>query len=300
MTPCCGRRGAGIESDFDCQIAFYEPGETVTLFPVNVDQSSQVSGQQLPSGSGTTGGRFGFGGFSFPASDRSPGAWLGGFVANPAGSLAQAIAIDFVFPAGCFTYNKDNGNYGYSTVGLTCEVAPCDDSGAQIGGYAQLFYIERSYNSQSPVRDSVKADVAPGRYLVRFRREDAELAGQDGSNAVVWAGLRSFLKGANSFPDVSTIAIRIKASQSTQGAYKFGVLGTRKMPVWNGAAFVTQATRNNGWAFLDAVVNSQYGSGMSIAKGRTGTLSGASAPKRVLRSNRPQTSFRRPGCLYCP
>ncbi|MEN3285705.1 MAG: hypothetical protein V7634_5, partial [Bradyrhizobium sp.] len=188
------------------------------------------------------------------------------FVANPAGSLAQSIAIDFVFPAGCFTYNKDNGNYGYSTVGLTCEYALCDDTGAQIGAYAQLFYIERSYNSQSPVRDSVKADVAPGRYLVRFRREDAELAGQAGSNAVIWAGLRSFLKGANSFPDVSTIAIRIKASQSTQGAYKFGVLGTRKLPVWNGAAFVTQATRNNGWAFLDAVVNSQYGSGMSIAK----------------------------------
>jgi hypothetical protein len=258
--------GAGVEPGFDCQIAFYEPGQTVTLFPVNVDQSSEVSGQQLPSGGGTTGGRYDFGGFSFPASDRSPGAWLGGFVANPAGSLAQSIAIDFVFPAGCFTYNKDNGNYGYSTVGLTCEVAPCDDTGVQTGAYAQLFYIERSYNSQSPVRDSVKADVAPSRYLVRFRREDGELAGQAGSNAVIWAGLRSFLKGANSFADVSTVAIRIKASQSTQGASKFGVLATRKLPVWNGAAFVTQATRNNGWAFLDAVVNSQYGSGLSIAK----------------------------------
>jgi hypothetical protein len=259
-------QAGGITPGFACDIALYEPGQTVTLFPVNVEQSSQVSEQQLPSGSGTSGGGFGFDGHPFSISARSPGAWLGGFVANPAGSLAQSIAIDFVFPAGCFTYNKDNGNYGYSTVGLTCEYALCDDTGAQIGAYAQLFYIERSYNSQSPVRDSVKADVAPGRYLVRFRREDAELAGQAGSNAVIWAGLRSFLKGANSFPDVSTIAIRIKASQSTQGAYKFGVLGTRKLPVWNGAAFVTQATRNNGWAFLDAVVNSQYGSGMSIAK----------------------------------
>jgi len=153
----------GIEPGFDCQIAFYEPGQTVALFPVNVDQSSEVTGQQLPSGSGTSGGSFGRGDGPFGESDRSPGAWLGGFVANPAGTLAKSIAIDFVFPAGCFTYNKDNGNYGYSTVGMTCEYAPCDDAGAQTGDYAQLFYIERSYNSQSPVRDSVKVDVAPGR-----------------------------------------------------------------------------------------------------------------------------------------
>jgi hypothetical protein len=264
---------SGVSASFPgVQVAFYEPGQTITLFPVNVDQSSEVSGQQLPSGAGTSGGRFGPEGLLgfvnqiFPAMGRSPGAWLGGFVANPAGTLAQAIAIDFVFPAGCFTYNKDNGNYGYSTVGMTCEVAPCDDAGAQTGDYAQLFYIERSYNSQSPVRDSVKVDVAPGRYLVRFRREDAELAGQDGSNAVVWAGLRSFLKGDNSFPDVSTVALRILASQATQGSWKFAVLGTRKLPVWNGSGFVTQATRNNGWAFLDGVVNDQYGSQLSIAK----------------------------------
>jgi hypothetical protein len=41
---------------------------------------------------------------------------------------------------------------------------------------------------------------------------------------------------------------------------------TRKLPVWNGEAFVTQATRNPGWAFLDAVVSEQYGSGLPISK----------------------------------
>jgi hypothetical protein len=260
-------QAAGITPGYACDIALYEPGAAVTLFPVNVDQSAEVSGQQLPSGFGTSGGLFNaigevFGG----SSDRAPGGWLGGFVANPAGTLAQSIAIDFVFPAGCFTYNQDNGEVGYSTVGLTCEYAPCDDAGVQTGAYAQLFFIERSYAAQSPVRDSVKADVTPGRYIVRFRREDAELAGQDGSNAVIWAGLRTFLQGNNSFPDVSTIAIRIKATQSTQGSYKLAVLGTRKLPVWNGTAFATQATRSNGWAFLDAAVNAQYGSGLPISK----------------------------------
>jgi len=62
------------------------------------------------------------------------------------------------------------------------------------------------------------------------------------------------------------VAIRLLASQSTQGSHKFGVLGTRKLPVWNGEAFVTQPTRNPGWAFLDAVVSEQYGSGLPISK----------------------------------
>jgi Putative phage tail protein len=123
-----------------------------------------------------------------------------------------------------------------------------------------------SYGSASPIRDSRKVDVAPGRYAVRFRRDDAAFTTDQGTNAVLWAGLRAFLKGNNAFADVSTVAIRLLASQSTQGSYKFGVLATRKLPVWNASAFVTQATRNPGWAFLDAVVNAQYGSGLPISK----------------------------------
>ncbi|WP_375782940.1 host specificity factor TipJ family phage tail protein [Bradyrhizobium sp. Pha-3] len=257
----------GIAAAFtNAQIAFYEPGSPVTLFPTNVDQSAEVSGQQLPSGTGTSGGQYDANGLPFGASARSPGAWIGPFAANPAGTLAQSLAVDFVFAAGCYTVNSKNGSIGYSNVGLTAEYATCDNAGAQTGPFNPLFSIVRQYGSQAPVRDSVKVDVAPGRYLVRFRREDAELSGTAGSNSVLWAGLRSFLKGNNSFADVSTIAIRLKASQSTQGAYKFGVLGTRKVPVWNGAAFVTQATRNPAWAFLDAVTSGQYGSGLSIAK----------------------------------
>ncbi|MCA1400204.1 hypothetical protein ACVSQB_40135 [Bradyrhizobium elkanii] len=161
----------------------------MTLFPTNVDQSAEVSGQQLPSGTGTSGGQFDANG-------------------NPAGTLAQSLALDFVFAAGCYTVNGKDGSIGFSNVGLTAEYATCDNAGAQTGPFTTLFSIVRQYASQAPVRDSVKVDVAPGRYLVRFRREDAELAGTGGSNSVLSAGLRSFLQGNNSFADVSTIAIR--------------------------------------------------------------------------------------------
>jgi sulfur carrier protein ThiS len=256
----------GISASFaSAQVAFYEPGETVTLFPVRVDSSDEVTGQQLPDGSGTLGGQY------ESATATSPGAPVGGFIANPSGTFTQAIAIDYVLPGGCFTVNTDSNdpnanNIGFATIGLHAEICPVNDAGAPTGSYATLFQIQRSYASTSPIRDSVKTDVGAGRYLVRLSRLDAALPSQQGSNSIVWAGLRSFLQGANSFPDVSTVAIRILATQSTQGSYKFGVLGTRKLPVWNGSAFVTQATRNNGWAFLDAANNAQYGSGLPISK----------------------------------
>jgi hypothetical protein len=257
----------GLAPGFEgVEIALYEPGEQVTLFPSNVSQSSEVNGQQLPSGGGTSGGRFDDNGNVFGPVNQSPGAWLGGFTVNPAGTEAYAIAIDWVFPSGCCTINQQNGQIGYSIVTLTAEYAPCDDAGVQTGPYVNLFTVSRKYAAQAPVRDSGYVPVAPGRYLVRFRREDSELSGKNGSNMLLWATLRAYLVGDNSFPDVSTCAIRIKGTQTTQGGLKLGVLGTRMLPVWNGAAFVTQPTRNPLWAKLDAAVNSQYGSGLPISK----------------------------------
>ncbi|WP_027578491.1 host specificity factor TipJ family phage tail protein [Bradyrhizobium sp. Ai1a-2] len=253
----------GISASYPgAQVAFYEPGQQVTLFPTNVAASDEVTGQQLPDGSGTTGG------FFVPATGTSPGAWIGPFAANPPGTQAQSLAVDFVMPAGCATFNQTNngGRVGYGTVPLTAEYCQIDDAGTQISSFVPLFSAILSYGSTSPIRDSRKVDVAPGRYAVRFRRNDAAFDSSLGSNQVVWAGLRAFLKGDNSFPDVSTVAIRLLASQSTQGSFKFGVLGTRKLPVWNGSSFVTQATRNPGWVFLDAVTNAQYGSGLPISK----------------------------------
>jgi hypothetical protein len=255
----------GISATFaGAQLVLYEPGETITLFPVNVEASAEVTGQQLPDGTGVINFPFGP-----PA---TPGPAIGPFAANPAGTLAQSLAIDFVFPGGCFAVDHDSGNVVGMSVRLTAEYAPINDAGAVIDPFSVLFDIQRGYASQSPIRDSVKVDVAPGRYAVRLMRwgkalqitsDKNQVSGQD---TMLWAGLRAFLKGANSFPDVSTIAIRMLASQSTQGAHKFGVLATRELPVWDGVAFVTQATRNPGWAFLDAVVNGQYGSGLPISK----------------------------------
>ncbi|WBU27597.1 host specificity factor TipJ family phage tail protein [Rhodopseudomonas palustris] len=253
--------GGGLVDSFaGTEIAFYEPGQTVTLFPKNVHSSSEVTGQQLPDGSGTKGGSY------VDATGTTPGAWVGGYVANPSGTQAMALAIDYVLPAGCFTVNSEDGGIGTAAVSLTAEYAAVNEAGAQISGFIPLAFVEKSFATQSPIRDTVKVTVGPGRYMVRLRRNDAALSGTSGSNSVLWAGLRAFMVGDSSFADVSTVAIRIPANKTTQGSYRFGVLATRKLPVWAGSAFATQPTRNPFWAQLDMAVNATYGAELAESK----------------------------------
>ena len=224
------------------QIAFYEPNQPVTLFPVNVTQSDEVNGQQLPH-------------------DYS---WVGPFVANAPATEAYQLAVDYLFPAGCYTTNDDGETTAFS-VTVVAERQAVDDAGAPIGSWVELGAVTRSYASRSPIRETLLVGCPEGRYQVRFRRTSDVPADNKGAAEVVWAGLRAYLRGENTFP-VSTIAIRIKATETTQGSFKFGVTGTRKLPVWDGSTFVLQATRNPAWALLDMATNVQYGAEVQSAK----------------------------------
>lgn len=230
------------------RVEFYEPNAPVTLFPVNVTQSDEVNGQQLPH-------------------DYS---WVGPYVANAPETKAYQLAVDYVFPAGCYTTNDDGETTAFS-VTVVAERQAVNDAGAPIGDWTELGAVTRAYASRSPIRETMLVGVPEGRYQVRFRRTSDVPADNKGAAEVVWAGLRAYLRGDNTFP-VSTIAIRIKATETTQGSYKFGVIGTRKLPVWNGSTFVLQATRNPAWALLDMATNPQYGAEVQSAKVDFNTL----------------------------
>ena len=162
--------GSGVHSDFDAQVAFYDPGQTVTLFPVNVTTAVEVSGQSLPAGTGRN-----------PVNDMpppTPGEWVGGFIASAPGTLADALALDFAFPAGCFVVNRDGVYFG-RPVRLEAEYRAVDDAGAPIGPWSTLFVAEPTFNTRKPVKFYQKVSVAPGRYEVRGRRYGAEAADFD-------------------------------------------------------------------------------------------------------------------------
>ena len=225
---------SGFNPDFDCVMAFYDPGQTVTLFPANVTTAVEVSGQQLPPGSGSN-----------PVNDLpppTPGPWIGGFIANGPGTIADTLALDFAFPAGCFVVNRD-GDYFGRPVRVEAEYRAVNDAGAPIGDWSQLFFTVPAYNTRKPQKFSQKVAVPPGRYEVRARRYGAEAAdfdakinGASGSDGLIWLQLRAYLQGNSTFAKESTIAIRIRATQISQGsARKFSVISTRILPVWDGS-----------------------------------------------------------------
>lgn len=247
----------GVSAAFSsATVEFYEPGDQVTLFPINVSQSDEVSGQQLPHGTGITG-----------AHGTTPGDWLGPFVASPAGETSYQLAVDYAFPSGCFQVD-DQGNTTPLSVSLRIERQAVNDAGSPTGDWEIAYEGTKTFSSRSPIRDSILFGVPEGRYQIRFRRNDGVPADNKGASEVIWASLRAYLRGDNTFPDVSTIAIRIKATETTQGSYKFGCIATRKLLVWNAdtSAFVLQATRSPMWAALDIASNSQYGAGIASSK----------------------------------
>ena len=108
----------GVNGAFDAQVAFYDPGQTVTLFPVNVTTAIEVNGQQLPPGAEPV-----------INVNPQPGAWVGGFVASAPGTQADHLALDLAFPAGCFLVDAQ-GNYGARNVRLEAQYREVDDAGA--------------------------------------------------------------------------------------------------------------------------------------------------------------------------
>jgi acetyltransferase-like isoleucine patch superfamily enzyme len=221
----------------------YEPGENVDLFPINVVQAVEVSGQELPGG--------------------SPGVFVGGFIANNSGTEVDNLAIDLVFPAGCFKINTDNGETESTTVAIEVQARKVDDAGAPLESFTQIYSHTFIYATRNPIRFTAKVAVDPGRYEVRVRRTNVSVDPNTGQDQLVWAGLRGFVIGDTSFADVSVLAIRIKATEqlSQSAANRFGVLKTRILPVWNADDEIWEEmpTRNPIWAAYDIATNDRYG-----------------------------------------
>jgi len=237
----------GYNSSFPgIKIEIVNPGEKVNLFPVNVVTASEVSGIDL-------------------STTFSPG-----FTANAAGTEAKELLLDFVFPSGCFFSWK--GETRTWTVGVEVQARPVNAAGAPTGPWNTIWTKDYSFNKQSQIRMTERIEVANGRYEIRVRRtnlpiseleQDSRLGGAD---QLVWSALRAHIDGPNTFPRVTCIAIRAKANEALQGIMngQVGVISTRKIPVWNGTAFVEQASRSIAWAALDIWRNSDYGAGLSL------------------------------------
>jgi len=224
------------------------PGGLVKLFPDNVATSTAVQGIELK------------------GPNEGGHAEIGPFVANPAGTLTNRIAVDIILPMGLF-YANDKGGLNSITVAWRVQAQKIDDQGNALGVPFTLGTETYSAATNTPQMRTYRYDVPQGRYRVSVIRTSNKDTSNRAGNTLQWGGLRAYLPPQQSYGDVTLLAVIMRATNNLNQttARRINVIATRKLRTWNPvdgwSAHVT-ATRNPAWALADVCTNKQYGRGL--------------------------------------
>ena len=228
------------------EMQFVEPGEQVTLYPVNVVTADELSGAELQQ------------------------TYTPGYIVNAAGTRAKELIFDLVWPGGAYVTFKDRTLA--ATTHVEIQVRQVDDAGAPITGWTTIVSDPYVQAKQSQIRMTVRRLVEPARYEVRGRRvnpsiNDSGIEKIGGTDDVTWTAARAHIEGPQAFPRVTTLAVKGVASKQLSGVSggQLRVIGTRILPVWRDGQFVEEPTRSIAWAALDWWRNGDYAAGLSIS-----------------------------------
>lgn len=241
---------SGYHAPFSgAEVEFIQPGAVSNLVPSDVTSSSAVSGISLPQ-----------------VGDAS--AWSGPFVVSPPGVNVNFIQLDVSLPSGSYgTASNSKGTFDVATeTGYEFQMAPVDFAGNPTGPWQTIIAAERYMMSKRPLSFTERVNVALGRYAVRGRNTKARFNSSSDTrmNAVQWDGLRGWRPDVRTRPGISEVALKVVSNESL-GITTFQdvmIEATRLIPVWNGVAWVEQATRKSVWAFADVMRNGVYGGGI--------------------------------------
>ena len=189
------------------------------------------------------------------------GSPVGAFSVCKAGSQVSQIHIDIVCQRGIGTA-EDDGSISGRDVDFAINIRPINDFDQATGYWDALAYEQISASTATPVQRSYTYNVPPGRYQVQAVRASEYSDNSRHLNDLTWAGLRATITqpGIND-PQATYMAIKIRASKQLSGTSqrKIAVLWQRHLPVWDGSAWIVQATRNPAWALYDICSNPGYG-----------------------------------------
>lgn len=236
----------GISSAFPgVDIEWVEPGAASNLVPRNIITSSEVSGITLPA---------------------DTQAFIGPFVVSAPAVHVSSIMLDFSFESGAYTQDSQGRLGNYSTH-LYAEFQSLDDAGAVIGSWQPFLNETFTFASSSPQHITRRADLSPGRYQVRFRRE-TPLPGNS-SGKVSWDQLRASLPDTVVRPGLTELAMRIRSgsglSQTSFSSVQVKV--SKRVREWTGSAWTAPlASSNPAWHFADLLTNSDYGAGLADSR----------------------------------
>jgi hypothetical protein len=206
-----------ITSQNDVQIQLVAPGESVTLFPDNVESNPNVSGIRL-----------------YATNEDDYTGWMGPYTASPPGTSSDKYQIDFIFPQGVGRYD-DKAKIRSVTIVVGIEYQEIDDYGNALGVWLQT-YFQISMNTLTPQRRSMFVYPNKGRYQFRFvnTSETSTDKNKPWQDEVRVDGLRCYLPGTLKYTQ-SCIAVKIKATNnlSSNAQQQFRTVQTRILPIWD-------------------------------------------------------------------
>lgn len=178
-------------------------------------------------------------------------SYVGPYVVGPTDTETLSMAWDFAAPKGIWR-NIGTGAIYEWTIGVAIEIQPIDDDGDPTNDWHLVESLVYSAATTTPQRYTKKKIVTGGtRYQTRVRRTDVKQETIDYGHDFVWSGCRAYLADNSTLPDVTVVAVRMRASSqlSAQASRKVNILSTRKLPIWDGDSWSTpQPTRSIAWA----------------------------------------------------
>jgi hypothetical protein len=226
----------------------YPPDTAVTLFDTNVYSAVEVGGQTL------------FG------DNEDENDYVGPFPACPPGTTVDSFDLDFILPQGLYKLDPDTGDPEDTGVTVQIEARLIDDDGIALGAYESLSNWSINDRKKHPYRVTItRTPSTSGRWEVRVRRSDNAIAAGEGIDDAAWAGLKGRLTNVTDFGDVTLLAVTIRASDSLNSstARLLSIIGTRKIPVWNGSTWAAPAASQSiAWAVADILRNETYGASL--------------------------------------
>ncbi|HEY2070722.1 MAG TPA: host specificity factor TipJ family phage tail protein [Rhizomicrobium sp.] len=210
------------------------PGGTVTLFPDNVDTSTEVSSIELL-------------GINEDSYD-----WTAWFVCNPPRTFTNKIAIDIALPAG-LSHSDSDGNMHDAEVAFQVQAQKIDDDGVPVADPVTILTVTIDLSTVTPQRSSYYAQVDAGRWQVRAERTNRKATSSSTQDTLVWVSLRAFLPPVGTYGDLTLIAVQASATKNLNAisSQQFNVTATRTLPAWDAemSTWLTPApTRSIAWA----------------------------------------------------
>lgn len=231
-------------------------GQPSTIAPGDVISSPSVGGQEMPRPGGNP-------------------DWTPWFRLTPQGVTADAAQMSWTYPA---IYRVSSQGRQVATVaGVVFQGQELDPTtGQPIGPIFDLWRSSEGTTALTtqPLRRSAYFRLPKsGTYQVRAQNMYPEAVGFEQKNAASWDEMAAIKDDVRIRPATTEIVMRVRAGKGlTVTAFsEIWVDATRILPVWNGSAWVEQATRKAVWAFAD-LVRAEHG--LALANGFDTTKAG--------------------------